>query len=256
MADIDTQNATIRLEDRTTVRGDVVIGADGVNSMSRSKLPGRNVEPTSSGKNAFRFLITRQEALDDPLTADIAAADGSMDIWKGPDRRIIIYPCGGNKILNFACIHPDHLGRLGSSSGWNQEGAKESLLDTYKGFSPTALALLEKAEPQGLKIWPLLDMPTLPVWVKDNFALMGDAAHPFLPYRASGGAMAIEDAVSLAVMLSADAKREDIPERLQLYERARYQRVNKILDYTRLCGEQQQLPVEKGKSPYFIGFDP
>lgn len=68
--------------------------------------------------------------------------------------------------------------------------------------------------------------------------LMGDAAHPFLPYRASGSAMALEDGLSLAVMLSGTLKREDLPERLKLYEKARSERVTRIQDLTRDSGRR------------------
>jgi 2-polyprenyl-6-methoxyphenol hydroxylase-like FAD-dependent oxidoreductase len=76
-------------------------------------------------------------------------------------------------------------------------------------------------------------METLPTWVEGRLALLGDAAHPFLPYRASGGAMAIEDAVSLAVMLPGDIEKDQVADRLKVYEKARFERATTIQEMTR-----------------------
>lgn len=77
-----------------------------VQSTSRNKIPGGNVRTKPSGKSAFRFLVSRQSALDDPRTAKFAQLSGELIIWFGPDRRVVMYPCSDNKMLNFVCIHP------------------------------------------------------------------------------------------------------------------------------------------------------
>lgn len=234
------------LENGDVIKGDVLIGADGVHSLTRTKLT-QDIKPSSSGKNAFRFLITRQQALDDPETNSIAQDFGAVDMWDSSDRRVVIYPCANNELLNFVCIHPDSLTSIDAGGdSYNQQISKESLLEVYKDFNPQVLKLLAKADPQTLKLWPLLDMPTLPTWVNDRLAVLGDAVHPFLPYRASGGAMAIEDAVSLAVMLPQDILPEEIPERLKLYEKARHGRATKIQEMTRESATL--IPPEKGLS--------
>ncbi|KAJ5485532.1 hypothetical protein N7539_005520 [Penicillium diatomitis] len=233
VVDVDPHNATVTLENGDIIKGDVLIGADGVHSLTRQKLS-PDVKPYSSGKNAFRFLISRQQALDDPETRSIALDDGAVDMWDGADRRVVIYPCANNEILNFVCIHPDSLTTSNDGGdSYNQFISKETLLDVYKEFNPQVLKLLGKADPETLRLWPLLDMPTLPTWVKDRMAVLGDAVHPFLPYRASGGAMAIEDAVSLSVMLQRGVTVEEIPERLKLYEKARHGRATTVQEMTR-----------------------
>jgi 2-polyprenyl-6-methoxyphenol hydroxylase-like FAD-dependent oxidoreductase len=121
------------------------------------------------------------------------------------------------------------------------------LLAVFNYFNPKVLKLVVKADPHTLKLWPLLDMNTLPTWVEDRLAVLGDAAHPFLPYRASGGAMAIEDAVSLAVMLPAGIERHEVPERLRVYEKARHQRATTIQEMTR--ESSQLLGPDRGRIP-------
>lgn len=231
--DIDPHTANITLENGQVIQGDVLIGADGVHSFARSKLP-QHASPRSTGQNAFRFLITRQQALDDPETNSIARDLGALNIWASGDHRVVIYPCANNEILNFVCIHPDSATTIDASSdSYNQQVGKDTLLGVYKDFNPQVRRLLQKADPVTLKLWPLLDMNTLPSWVHGRLALLGDAAHPFLPYRAAGGAMAIEDAASLAVMLQRGISREKVPERLEMYQKARHERVTTIQGMTR-----------------------
>lgn len=237
MADIDPDNAVVILEDGTTVQGDLVIGADGIHSVARRYIQGGNTKPFSSGVNAFRFLVSREDVLKDPETADLFHEPGMMDIWASNDSRIVVYPCVHNKVLNFVCVHPATLTNTGITDGWQQSVGRNTLLEIYHEFSPKIRKVLEKADPETLKLWPLLDMDTLPSWVNNSLALIGDAAHPFLPYRASGGAMAIEDGFSLAAMLPGDVKKEEISQRLKLYERARHERVTTIQEITREYGK-------------------
>lgn len=234
------------LENGGTFKGDVLIGADGVHSLARSKLPfAKDIKPFSSGKNAFRFLIKRQDALEDPETRSLAEVYGSVDMWDSDEKRVVIYPCANNELLNFVCIHPDTMSTINTSSDWNQEASKEALLEVFKDFNPQVRKMLAKADPYTLRVWPLLDMETLPTWVDDRLAIIGDAAHPFLPYRASGGAMAIEDGVSLAVMLSRDVTREEIPERLKLYEKARHNRASTVQQMTRESSKPQSMETSQ-----------
>jgi 2-polyprenyl-6-methoxyphenol hydroxylase-like FAD-dependent oxidoreductase len=122
----------------------------------------------------------------------------------------------------------------------------------FKEFNPVVLTILDQVEPESLKLWTLLDMDKLPTWINDKLALLGDAAHPFLPRRpstlppvhdthewsdqAQGGAAAIEDALSLSAVLPFGTRPADVPERLHLYEKIRYERAHAIQQFTRLAG--------------------
>lgn len=232
VVDVDPQNATVTLANGEVFAGDVLIGADGVHSITRTKLS--SAKPVSSGRNAFRFMMSRKHALEDPETNELARDLSTMDMWDSTDRRVVIYPCTDNETLNFVCIHPDSMTSVDESGdSYNQQVGKDTLLEVFHDFNPLVLKLLAKADPQTLKLWPLLDMETLPSWTKDRMAALGDAVHPFLPYRASGGAMAIEDAVSLGVMLSSGVTPDEVPERLKLYQKARHERVTSIQNMTR-----------------------
>ncbi|KAI9367290.1 hypothetical protein BJX61DRAFT_547626 [Aspergillus egyptiacus] len=257
VVDIDPHRATITLENGKVVSGDVVLGADGVHSASRAKLPGgENIKPFSSGKNAFRFLIARKDALADPETRDLVQEPGTWYMFDSRDRRVVIYPCAHHELLNFVCIHPDSMSKIRAGSEWDQGASKEALLAVFHDFAPEVRKLLSKADPATLKLWPLLDTDDLTTWVEGQLAVLGDAAHPFLPYRASGGAMAIEDGISLGVMLSKGVRPDEVPERLKLYETARRTRAMTIQQMTRKSAHGPVPPdEEKGITDYIFGHD-
>ncbi|KAF5252001.1 hypothetical protein FANTH_2955 [Fusarium anthophilum] len=239
VVDVDTETATVFLQDGSQVQGDLVVGADGVHSRSRHKVVGKEWQAYSSGKSAFRFLVPRQAALDDPETAQFAQHNGQLTIWYAADRRIVMYPCDDNKMFNFVCIHPREESDPGSKEDWNNETSMSVLLGVYKDFDPALLKLLSKASPESLKAWELLDMDILPTWTDKRLTLLGDAAHPFLPHQGQGAGVAIEDAASLAVVLPAGTSPEEVPERLRLYQEFRYDRANRIQEFSRQAGKDK-----------------
>lgn len=159
-----------------------------------------------------------------------------------------MYPTSNNQLLNFVCIHPDT--ESNASDDWQQEASLERLLQVYQTFEPAVVALLSKADPKTLKVWTLLDMDEIPVWSKNRLALIGDAAHPFLPHQGQGGGQAIEDAAALSVVLPLGTPREEIAERLRLYDTIRHGRATKIQEFSRLIGSDDL----KGKNLDMFGF--
>jgi hypothetical protein len=61
----------------------------------------------SSGKAAFRFLVPRSVVEADPITAPLVATPNALAMWFGSHRRVVMYPCNDNDLLNFVCIHPE-----------------------------------------------------------------------------------------------------------------------------------------------------
>lgn len=207
VVDVDVYNSTIVLENGTVVKGDLILGADGVRvsctsehlhqthlwvlfdntlpllqSVTRKSVVGAGIKPFGSGKSAFRFLIPRQRILEDPVTARLAERDGYMTLWIGDDRRLVMYPCSNNALMNFVAIHPSILSSA-KEDDWSREASKSTLLGVYSDFGPTVRSLLEMADEGNLKVWTLLDMERIPRWVNGRVALLGDAAHPFLPRK-------------------------------------------------------------------------
>lgn len=246
---VDADNASVCLGDGTTRTGDLVLGADGVTSVARVQID-PDIRAKPGRHSAFRFLVSETEALADARTAEWFSTRNTMDMWYSGDSKIVMYRCQNNELLNFICIHP--ASKSSTMAGdWHRPAAKSVLLDIFRDFEPRVLAMLEKADPNSLRVYPLLDMDTLPTFISTTgrLALLGDAAHPFLPHLAQGGAMAIEDGISLGVMMSQLDSLDEIPARLRLYNRARYDRATLIQEYTRRVGgdsvDQNEHSAEK-----------
>lgn len=231
---VDARTAAVIFADGTSINGDLLVGADGVGSVARSQVD-PNMRAKPGRHSAFRFLVSEDEVLADLKTAELLSTRNCMWMWYSSDRKIVMYRCENNKLLNFVCIHPEHLSSAVAHS-YNTVADKGLLLDIFSDFEPGLRAVLEKADPDSLRVYPLFDMDTLPTFTTGRMALLGDAAHPFLPHLAQGGAQAIEDGVSLGVMMSGVSSLDEIPARLGLYDDARHERATLIQKYTRLVG--------------------
>ncbi|XP_014550898.1 hypothetical protein COCVIDRAFT_114280 [Bipolaris victoriae FI3] len=242
VVDVDPKEGTVVLESGERIQSDIIVGADGVHSKTRLRIPGaENIKVFGSGKSAFRFLISRQKAFDDPETRKFADKEGHLIMIFARDRRVVVYPTSDNTLLNFVCIHPTSESQIDAqepgSSDWQNQGNLGKMLEVYKEFEPAVLKLLGMADEETLKVWELLDMEQLPSWTEGKLVLIGDAAHPFTPHQGQGAGQAIEDAASLAVMLPIGVPHSSIPSRFKLYERCRYDRASTIQEYSRVAGK-------------------
>ena len=108
------------------------------------------------------------------------------------------YPVRGGALINIVAIIRDDW----REPGWSAPGDRADILARYPAgaWSPAARAVL--AAPQQWSKWALYDRAPLARWGQGAVTLLGDAAHPMLPYLAQGAAMAIEDAAVLAQRLA------------------------------------------------------
>lgn len=217
-------------------------------SICRKHLPGAEEhKPYDGGHSAYRFLVPKEDVMKDPQCKEFCEADGLLCMIIGDNRRVVVYPCVNNTLLNFLLIHPSDESKSNSpAEGWNQQGNKQRMLEIGSNFAPQVQALLEKAPEDTLKLWTLLDMDILPTWTNGSLALLGDAAHPFLPHQAQGGGQAMEDAVSLAALLPLGTSKGDITERLELYQKCRKDRADYIQEATRRSGMSPQQLAKLG----------
>lgn len=237
---VDPATATITLRDGSKHGGDLVVGADGVHSATRAQIPGGDLKPYDSGKSAYRFLLPRELLTADPRTAPYVTPDDYLTMCIANDRRVVLYPCVNKTMVNLVGIHPSQgTATKPESSDWQESGSKARLLEVFAAFDESILAILEKVDEQEVKIWNLLTMDKMPTFVHQKLALLGDAAHPFLPDLGQGGAQAIEDAVSLAAVLPLGTLPNELSERLAIYESCRYERSHYIQRATRLVGRDR-----------------
>ncbi|KAK3075513.1 hypothetical protein LTR53_001130 [Teratosphaeriaceae sp. CCFEE 6253] len=249
---VDPQEATVTLGTGEKRSGDLIVGGEGVHAETRRFL-GPNMPTAVKGdRHAFRFIYPKTLAMADPVTRPLVEAEGTMVSWYGADRKIVLYPTSHNTLLNFVCIHP--AAESEDSDDYNETASKARLLQVFADFHPAVLGLLDKVAPDQVSLYPLYDMAQLPTFVIGRMALIGDAAHPFTPHLAQGGAMAIEDGLSLGTMLPRGTLPEEVESRLQLYNQARYERASTIQEYSRIAGGDSTRakaapgPALKGKS--------
>jgi len=119
---------------------------------------------------------------------------------------------------------------------YNQPISQAAALSIYAEFDTISRRLLELADPAGLRVWKLLDLDDLPRWSAEHVVLLGDACHAVLPFGFAGAGMAIEDAVTLAVLLPGDVGVESVEERLAVYEVIKKPRVARVREASRLMG--------------------
>ncbi|KAM3075223.1 hypothetical protein ACMFMG_007330 [Clarireedia jacksonii] len=258
---VDPLTGTIYFENGNKATGDVILGADGVHSATRRFLPGaEHIRPFSSGKSAYRFLLNREDVLSNPLTKPYAEKKGEVAIWFGRDRRVVKYPTHFDTLLNFAAIFPDFQelneeeGKGEGKGGWGTKGSREDLLRIYdEGWGEPVRAMLAMANESSLKaadqgsskeanegtlsIWRLWDMEVLQNWTHGKLALLGDAAHPFTPHQGQGGAVAIEDAAAIGFLLERGMRKDEVEDRLKLYEKVRMERAHTIQEFSRVLGK-------------------
>lgn len=72
-------------------------------------MAGPDIKPFGSGKSAFRFMIPIQQIQENPMTEKLTTREGYMTMWMGDDRRMVMYPCSNNTMMNFVGIHPSEL---------------------------------------------------------------------------------------------------------------------------------------------------
>lgn len=222
-ADFDAPSVT--LANGEVIRADVVLAADGIKSRLRKQL--LNLEediPIPTGDAAFRVILPREAMESDPdLRALINTPRGTR--WVGPGRHIMAYPIRRHKLYNMVLLHPD---TFGSEESWTATASKQELLDMYAGWDPVLQKIFNLIPDQTVLKWKLCTHEKLETWVRGSVALMGDACHPMLPYVAQGAAQAVEDAATLAVLLSSLESAADIPQALRLYQIARKSRAEAI----------------------------
>ena len=173
------------------IKADIVIGADGIHSVVREKLFEKK-ESSFTGNVAWRMLIPI-----DSLPRDLILPDTT--VWLGPKKHFVSYHVSGGKNLNCVClVEQDGW----TNESWSERGNIEDLREVYNGWNQTIETLLKIANPNTLYRWALHDRPPMKQWSKGRITLLGDAAHPMLPFLAQGAAMAIEDGAVLADCIS------------------------------------------------------
>lgn len=232
----DDTGVELELADGRTVRGDVLVGADGVHSKIRAALFGHD-DTVFTGMVAWRTLIP-MEALPERFRRSVAAN------WVGPGGHVVHYPVQGGKILNW-------VGTLeGSTWGgapWSAPATPEECIAAFAGWHDDLQQMLRQAP--SVTRWALCGRPFLDTWTRGRATLLGDACHPTLPFLAQGAVHTLEDAVVLARCLEASG---DAAQALVRYDATRrprtYRMVQGAADNTSRFHNAALAQPEQGKA--------
>jgi salicylate hydroxylase len=210
----EAEGVAVELDNGDIVKGDVLIGADGIHSVVRTMLTPPE-EPVFSGLLGWRSLIPYEKA-------KVLDMNHWHYQWWGPGRSITSYWVNGGSLLNFLGVVPSTEVRTES---WKTEGDVRMLRDSFKGSCARVTGIVGMIETAF--ITGIFDRPPLQHYAKGRVAVIGDAAHPLWPFLANGAAQSLEDAIVIARCL-ARANPKDVPAALLDYEKRRLPRANYV----------------------------
>ena len=198
-----------------SAKGDILIGADGLKSVVRRQMFG-DQKATYTGDAAWRVVVPVERLPKDFL-------EPVMSVFMGPGGHAVCYYLRGGKVLNFVgIIETDDV----QEESWTVKMPWDRLKADFKGWHPIIQTIIDAADKDQCFRWSLHNRPPIYDWSSKRVTLLGDSAHPTLPYLAQGAVMAIEDG---AVLARALGMIDDIPQALQLYQRNRVERTAKIV---------------------------
>jgi len=224
--DQKAERVTATFANGVTVEGDGLVGADGVRSRVRQIFWGEG-SPDFTGQVAYRCLIP----------GDIAApclGAGRAAVYIGPGQVLNRYTIRRNTLLN--CVG---IVRTGDwvDEGWSTPATAAEMGALYAGWHPDVTRLIALAPAGGLIKWGIFNRPPLAHWRQGQVALLGDAAHPMLPFLGLGAAMAIEDGFVLARAMAGCGS---VAEGFDRFQHARHERTAQIAAQSQKQGELVQ----------------
>ena len=204
---VETGREVIPLPEGAALPGDdLLIGADGLHSKVRARVDEAS-KPFFTKQVAWRALIPG----DGPPVAEV---------HMGPGRHVVSYPLPGG-LRNVVAVEERS---AWAEEGWSHRDHPGNLRGAFAGFSPRVKGWLEAVDECFL--WGLFRHRVADRWWDRQQVLLGDAAHPTLPFLAQGANMALEDAWALSAAIGAGS----LPQGLAQYQDQRRARVMRVVD--------------------------
>ncbi len=218
----DDDGVSLEFAGQPSSRASALIGADGLRSKTRSCAQGE-IPARFTRYIAWRALIPMAN-----LPSSYAQSVSS--VWVGQERNFVYYPLNDGALLNCVMFagNSDWTGE-----SWREKAAVEDIRTAFAGFHQQVQTVIDALPEDGCYKWALFDREPLQVWHHQRVALLGDAAHPMLPFLGQGASMALEDAAELIHGLNQHA---DVCDALAAYAQQRVERANWVLLESRDAG--------------------
>ena len=224
--EVRDKRAIATFENGAKVEADIIVGADGIHSTARTSLFGSDA-PRFTGCVCWRGMVPLEALKNSPISTQ-------MTSWWGPHGHVVHYRVRGGAFVNFVA-HYDSEAWLDES--WTRECESREILETYQGWHDSLKTLFRFSE-RSYK-WALFDRDPLEQWGRGGVTLLGDAAHPMLPYLGQGASMALEDGCVLADCVAAN---DDPQAALRAYERLRMPRTRRAQLGSRARAKENHMP--------------
>jgi salicylate hydroxylase len=227
----EANTAVATFADGSQFEADLIVGADGVRSVVRDVLFGEQA-PRFTGHMCYRAVVPFD------TRPDFVSPDSSF--WLGPNGHVVTYYVRSGAGVNIVAVNET---ANWVEESWNAPSSREELLNAFKGWHPNLIKLFEKTD--SVFKWGLFDRDPMTTWSSGRVTLLGDSAHPMLPFLSQGAAMAIEDGYVLAKSL--DAHGQDVAAALRDYEAERLPRTTRVQLESRERGKTYHLPSKLGQ---------
>jgi len=199
----------LKMANGAQARADLVVGADGLHSRARVALNGAD-RPFFTGQVAWRATVPNH--LDLPPEAQIFMA---------PGRHLVCYPLREGRLVNIVAVQER---KDWAEEGWHHRDDPDNLRAAFADFRGIPAELLRQV--REVALWGLFRHPVARDWQGEGVAILGDAAHPTLPFLAQGANLALEDGWVLADCL---ARQDDQARALALYQALRSERAARVI---------------------------
>lgn len=196
-----------------------IVGADGLWSKVRESMHGNEL-PDYSGYVAWRTLIPANKLPDE-------YAEPNVRIWLSEGAHIVHYPVAQGTMINVVAVFHDGW----TSRDWNEPAMIANIPKPLAHWAAMPRKIFEAGTE--FRRWALADRPALKNWGEGRVTLLGDAAHPMLPFIAQGAGAALEDAEALARHVK---RNSEIDGAFRAYERERQARTTRLQNAARFSG--------------------
>ena len=207
-------SVTVRFANGTSATGDLLIGADGIKSVIRAQILG------ATKAEFTRYVSWRATVPSARLPADYMERVSTN--WMGPNAHVIVYYIRRGELLNFVGLVEDD---TWLDESWTVKAPWTRLKADFVPWHPKVQMLIDAMDKDNCYRWAMYNRPPVTGWSTARATLLGDAAHPTLPFMAQGAAMAIEDGPIIARALEQESS---IGAALDVYQRSRYERTARV----------------------------
>ncbi len=221
----DKNGVRATFENGDVAEGGILVGCDGISSVAQRVMFGESVPTEFTGVVSYRCLVPRVPSLEPYLTG------GRSLKFVGPGAGLNRYGIRSGTMLNCVALVKTNTWEL---EGWSHPCSRQEFLDLFSDFHEDCQQVIKHAPEKDIFKWALRDREPLATWQQGRATLLGDAAHPMLPYLSQGATSAIEDAMVLIRCLKSYKNYDDA---FKAYEANRLPRTTMLMKMSRMQGD-------------------